>query len=153
MPTHEEHCQHSLKRVGIRGDKIHTWMDEPCKIFGGGHRRFRHGSESMVVAIQVFGPDYGTEWVREVFLDHLLADNEYNSTPRENKDVHKEVYHEELTLSLISLLLALVGLIWNWQITVALLIVESIGLYYYKRWGLLLGFIILGFLIWMIFFR
>ena len=36
MPNHEEHCLHSEQRYGVRGDDIHAWMDEPCKIAGQG---------------------------------------------------------------------------------------------------------------------
>lgn len=83
MPNHEEHCQHSLKRVGIRGDEIHTWIDEPSKIAGSSHRQFRHGLEAIDTAIQVFGSQYGVEKVREIFLDHLMADSEDNSEKTE----------------------------------------------------------------------
>jgi hypothetical protein len=29
MPTHEEHCQDSLRRYRKRFDELHRWMDEP----------------------------------------------------------------------------------------------------------------------------
>jgi len=37
MPNHEEHCLHSLKRYGVRGDDVHTWMDEPSFTMGPSH--------------------------------------------------------------------------------------------------------------------
>lgn len=76
MPEHEEHCLHSEKRYGIRGDEIHSWMDEPSSISGGTHRKFRHGLEDLPIAIQMFGKIYGEEMVENIFLDHLRADSE-----------------------------------------------------------------------------
>lgn len=78
MPEHEEHCLHSEKRYGIRGDEIHSWMDEPSSIAGVGHRQFRHGIEDLPTAIQMFGRIYGEEMVENIFLDHLKADSEEN---------------------------------------------------------------------------
>lgn len=37
MPNNEEHCQHSLKRYGTRGNDIHTWIDEPSRMYMGFH--------------------------------------------------------------------------------------------------------------------
>ena len=36
MPNHETHCQHTLARYGVRGDDIHSYIDEPCKVAGKG---------------------------------------------------------------------------------------------------------------------
>lgn len=76
MPSHEEHCQHSEKRYGVRGDDIHAWIDEPSQISGGSHRNYRHNLSSLETAIQIFGKLYGAEMVENVFLDHLKADSE-----------------------------------------------------------------------------
>jgi small nuclear ribonucleoprotein (snRNP)-like protein len=76
MPNHEEHCEHSLKRYGIRGDEIHAWMDEPSGVAGASHRSFRHDLSSLPTAIQLFGKLYGAETVENIFLDHLKADSE-----------------------------------------------------------------------------
>lgn len=78
MPEHEEHCLHSLKRYGVRGDDIHSWMDEPSSIAGGSHRDFRHELSSLPAAIQIFGSKYGADMVENIFLDHLKADSEEN---------------------------------------------------------------------------
>ncbi len=78
MPQHEEHCLHSEKRYGIRGDEIHTWIDEPSQISGGSHRNYRHDLNSLPTAIQIFGKIYGAEMVENIFLDHLKADSEEN---------------------------------------------------------------------------
>jgi hypothetical protein len=72
----EEHCQHSLKRYGIRGDEIHAWIDEPSRLAGGSHRQFRHDLASLPLAIKMFEAKYGADMVENVFLDHLKADSE-----------------------------------------------------------------------------
>jgi hypothetical protein len=59
MPTHEEHCQHTLKRFGVRGDDIHSFMDEPCKTFGQAHREYRHDSDTVKTVGEMFGDKYG----------------------------------------------------------------------------------------------
>ena len=78
MPEHEEHCLHSLKRYGVRGDEIHAWIDEPSQIAGGSHRSFRHDLASLPTAIQLFSEKYGADMVENIFLDHLKADSEEN---------------------------------------------------------------------------
>lgn len=93
MPEHEEHCLHSLKRYGVRGDEIHAWIDEPSQIAGGSHRNFRHDLASLPTAIQLFGKSYGDDMVENIFLDHLKADSEEN---------RKQETHESLKLKLWS---------------------------------------------------
>jgi len=83
MPQHEEHCLHSEKRYGIRGDEIHGWIDEPSQISGGSHRNYRHDLNSLPTAIQIFGKLYGAEMVENIFLDHLKADSEENRRQKE----------------------------------------------------------------------
>jgi len=63
MPDHEEHCQHSFRRYGVRGDEIHAWIDEPSQVAGGSHRSYRHDLASLPTAIQLFGKIYGDEVV------------------------------------------------------------------------------------------
>jgi hypothetical protein len=79
MPNHEEHCQHSLKRYGTRGDDIHHWIDEPSQVLGGAHRTERHDISSLELAIQMFGEKYGDNIVRNIFLDHLYLDSKTKS--------------------------------------------------------------------------
>lgn len=76
MPDHETHCLHSLNRYGVRGDEIHTWLDEPSRIFGGSHRQLRHGYETINEAVAMFGTKYGAEVVRNIVTDHWIADSE-----------------------------------------------------------------------------
>lgn len=87
MPTHEEHCLHSERRYGVRGDDIHSWIDEPSQISGGGHRKYRHDLNSLDIAIQVFKGKYDEETIRNIFLDHLRADSEESRKPSEGSNV------------------------------------------------------------------
>ena len=91
MPSHEEHCLHSLKRYGIRGDDIHSWMDEPSQVSGATHRKFRHDLKSLPIAIKIFGKKYGDEMVENIFLDHLKADSEEDRLKAlENQPEHQQ---------------------------------------------------------------
>jgi hypothetical protein len=83
MPDHEEHCLHSEKRYGVRGDEIHAWIDEPSQVSGGTHREYRHNLSSLQTAIQLFGKLYGADMVENIFLDHLKADSEEKRKRRE----------------------------------------------------------------------
>jgi len=73
MPNLEEHSKHSQKRYGVRGEEIHSWIDEPSQVAGGSHRDYRHDLSSLQTAIQLFGEQYGVEMVENIFLDHLRA--------------------------------------------------------------------------------
>ena len=94
MPEHEEHCLHSEKRYGVRGDDIHSWIDEPSAVAGGSHRSYRHDLSSLPTAIQIFGPKYGADMVENIFLDHLKADSEENR----KKEVERSHIEEKLTI-------------------------------------------------------
>ena len=99
MPSHEEHCLHSLNRYGIRGDDIHSWMDEPSQVSGAAHRQFRHDLKSLPVAIKLFGKKYGDEMVENIFLDHLKADSEERrKTPKKQLQSHQGALPENLLL-------------------------------------------------------
>jgi hypothetical protein len=90
MPQHEEHCLHSEKRYGVRGDDIHSWIDEPVAVAGASHRDYRHDLRSLPVAIQIFGQKYGADMVENIFLDHLKADSEeYRKKEAERSHIEK----------------------------------------------------------------
>jgi hypothetical protein len=95
MPEHEEHCLHSEKRYGVRGDDIHSWIDEPSAVAGGSHRSYRHDLNSLPTAIQIFGSKYGADMVENIFLDHLKADSEENR----KKEVEKSHLDEKLSIA------------------------------------------------------
>jgi hypothetical protein len=94
MPGHEEHCLHSEKRYGVRGDDIHSWIDEPVAVAGASHRDYRHDLRSLPAAIQIFGPKYGADLVENIFLDHLKADSEENR----KKEVERSHIEEKITV-------------------------------------------------------
>lgn len=76
LPNHEEHCQHSMMRYGVRGDDIHTYLDEPCRVAGQTHRQFRHDTKTVKLVGELFGPEYGRELAENIALDHITADHE-----------------------------------------------------------------------------
>lgn len=76
MPNHEEHCEHSFKRYRIRGDDIHKFLDEPCRMIGQNHREFRHDTKTIKLVGEVFGQKYGRELSESIALDHITADHE-----------------------------------------------------------------------------
>ena len=77
MPNFEEHCQHSLKRYGYRGEKIHRFLDKPSRRYGCSHREFRHDSETVKLCGKMFGEFYGSRIMAEnIALDHIMLDHE-----------------------------------------------------------------------------
>jgi integrase len=70
MPSHEEHCQDSLKRYGKRFDELHRWLDEPSTMLANGHRIYRHDPVSTPkLARKLFG-----EFADQAALDHIRLD-------------------------------------------------------------------------------
>jgi hypothetical protein len=82
MPNHEEHCLHSQRRYGIRGDEIHSWMDSPAREHGVFHRRFRHDPSSVRVVGDIFGNKYGKDLAEAVAWDHIFYDREMTTLNR-----------------------------------------------------------------------
>jgi len=76
MPCLEEHCRHTLKRFGVEGREIHSWLDEPSKLFTTSHRQFRHDTETVRLAGKLFGEKYGKALAENIALDHIMADHE-----------------------------------------------------------------------------
>ncbi|MEM4736465.1 MAG: CFI-box-CTERM domain-containing protein [Nitrososphaeria archaeon] len=87
MPSHEEHCQHTLKRYSVRGDDIHSYLDEPCRVAGQGHREFRHDTETVKLVGQVFGKKYGRELAENIALDHIMLDHKEEISKRAERIV------------------------------------------------------------------
>ena len=73
-----------MKRYGIRGDDIHTYLDEPCTVAGQNHRQFRHDTKTVKLVGELFGPKYGRELAENIALDHITADHEEEI--RDHKD-------------------------------------------------------------------
>jgi len=72
MPSLEEHCQRTLKKYGVEGREIHEWLDDPARIFGVGHRQFRHDAETIRLVGEIFGEKYGKSLVENIALDHIF---------------------------------------------------------------------------------
>jgi hypothetical protein len=102
MPNHEEHCQHSFARYGVRGDDIHSWIDEPSQVSGLNHRRFRHDLNSIKIAKKVFASKYDADTIENICLDHFKADlfqepyikTEIPESPKTKDEIDRE--QEEL---------------------------------------------------------
>ena len=70
MPSHEEHCQESLRKYGKTFSELHRWMDAPSTIMGSKHRIYRHDPyKTPKEASQLFG-----EYADQACLDHIIAD-------------------------------------------------------------------------------
>ena len=70
MPSHEEHCQESLRKYGKRFDELHKWMDEPWEVLGRTHRMHRHDPRTTPQeAKKLFG-----EYADHACLDHIRLD-------------------------------------------------------------------------------
>jgi len=108
MPSHEEHCQDSLKRYGKRFDELHSWMDEPSTMLARDHRIHRHDPVSTPpIAKRLFG-----ELADQACIDHIRLDRleekrlkkEEAKKPKQRKkgywknhNFHKVSMKEEIT--------------------------------------------------------
>jgi hypothetical protein len=79
MPNLDEHSKHTKDRYGIEGRDIHSWMDEPCKIFGASHRKVRHDVAGIKDGLRLFSSKYSFEDIERVMVDHILLDVEDSS--------------------------------------------------------------------------
>ena len=72
----------------MEGSDIHTWMDEPVKVYGSAHRVFRHISEWIP---KVFFDKYGEDLARNIMLDHIIYDksNVDHKTTEQNLFIRK----------------------------------------------------------------
>jgi hypothetical protein len=86
MPKLEEHCQHSLKRFKVEGREIHSWLDEPSRVYGGIHREFRHDEQTIILVGKLFGDKFGVDIAQAIALDHIMADHEEAIKKRNGKN-------------------------------------------------------------------
>lgn len=78
MPSFEEHCQHSARKYGYRGERIHRYMDDVSLLreHGQYHRQFRHDTETVKKCGELFGHLYGSrENAMKIALDHIMLDH------------------------------------------------------------------------------
>ena len=76
MPNLEEHCRRTLKRYGLEGRDVHAWLDEPSREYATAHRQFRHDTETIRLAGEIFGKVYGKSLAENIALDHIMVDHE-----------------------------------------------------------------------------
>jgi len=76
MPNLEEHCRRTLKQYGVEGRDIHSWLDEPSRQYATAHRQFRHDTETVRLAGEIFGKVYGKSLAENIALDHIMMDHE-----------------------------------------------------------------------------
>lgn len=72
MPNLNEHCAQSLQRYRVDGKSLHTWIDEPVKVAGPNHRKFRHSNNQEVPSFAI--EEYGEELARNIIIDHISLD-------------------------------------------------------------------------------
>ena len=86
MPSHEEHCQDSLKRYGKRFDELHRWLDEPSTMLAKGHRIHRHDPVTTPkLAKELFG-----EFADQACIDHIRLDRLEERRLRKEKAKKKQ---------------------------------------------------------------
>lgn len=82
MPLLKEHEENSTQRYGTPFTELHIWMDEPCKMLGGAHRKYRHDPNTTPVeAKKLFG-----ENADNACLDHILLDKATSREKRVNRE-------------------------------------------------------------------
>lgn len=65
-----------MKRYGVEGRDIHSWLDEPSKEYATAHRQFRHDTETIRMVGEIFGKTYGKSLAENIALDHIMLDHE-----------------------------------------------------------------------------
>jgi hypothetical protein len=65
-----------MKRYGVEGRDIHSWLDEPSREYAGSHRQFRHDTETVRLVGELFGKTYGKNLAENIALDHIMVDHE-----------------------------------------------------------------------------
>ena len=83
MPNNSVHRLRSLERYGVEGGDIHTWMDEPTKVYSADHRVFRHDSDWIP---KFFIDKYGEDLARNIMLDHIIYDNSHQHPFKPEKE-------------------------------------------------------------------
>jgi hypothetical protein len=72
MPDLKIHEEDSLKNYGKKFTELHQWMDEPVKIMGRQHRKYRHDPNiTPIEALRMFGKN-----ADNACLDHIILDTD-----------------------------------------------------------------------------
>jgi len=135
MPSHEEHCQDSLRRYGKAFSELHRWMDEPSTILGPNHRKYRHDPNTTPkIAMELFGP-----LADQACLDHIRLD-ELETRRKSVKDrktikITWEMPRKPRTpspleygfYSLLSFIIGLLIISHNWAIAIVFFAISFLG--------------------------
>lgn len=89
MPNRKDHMKRSLARYGHSAEEIHSFLDEPVRTYGRGHREFRHDTDTMKLVGNLFGSKYTREIAENIALDHIMADHEEEIAHRIPKEKPK----------------------------------------------------------------
>jgi hypothetical protein len=75
----EEHSKFTFSKYGVRGEDIHTLMNEPSILWGLKHKHNRHIPNQSIP--NSFIEKYGETLAKNIMIDHIILDQE-----SENKD-------------------------------------------------------------------
>jgi hypothetical protein len=87
---HEEHCRYAMDRFGDGYPEIHCWLDEFFSLEGWKHRKYRHHSEGVEMAREVFGDIGALVAEQHIRLDNPATANELKLIGIENPDVNDD---------------------------------------------------------------
>jgi hypothetical protein len=89
MPALNVHISSCLEKYGYGFKDIHIWMDEPVKVSGANHRKYRHDPRiTSQQAEHIFWdkvPEEHRAFIKEAVLDHIILDKKIS-----DKDVSSE---------------------------------------------------------------
>jgi len=72
MSSLKIHEEFSLEKYGKKFTELHQWMDEPVKIYGPSHRRYRHNiKRTPKEAKELFGEDADLACIDHIVLDRI----------------------------------------------------------------------------------
>jgi len=77
--NNEEHDARTMKVLKIKADRLHAWIDEPCKWLGADHRQERHGFDVKFPKWAI--KKYGIENCVRIHFLHLIDDKILDLNP------------------------------------------------------------------------
>jgi len=102
MPSFEEHCKHTLKKLGNRFEEIHKYLDSYIHRLGYAHRFILHHKEGVEEIRSKFGDEAAEAARLHILLDcegHIPEKADYLAGKVDGcgvPDVHKENKEEDL---------------------------------------------------------
>lgn len=94
MPDLKIHEEDSLKKYGKKFTELHQWMDEPVKIMGRGHRKYRHDPNiTPIEAKRMFGKN-----ADNACLDHIILDTEEFIKNKKEQNTKKTEFSQQISI-------------------------------------------------------